>query len=116
MKNNIFIYILMHIGFLIYSCYSLVGKISSSEPVLSPRFFAFYALVVFILFIYALIWQQVLKHIPLSTAIANKSVTIIWGIVFGLVFFGESVSAKKIAGAAVILAGLILLSLDEKHE
>lgn len=106
----------MHIGFLVYSCYSLVGKFSSSAPVFSPRFFALYALVVFILFIYALIWQQVLKHIPLSTAIANKSVTIIWGIVFGLVFFGEPVSARKIIGAAVILAGLTLLSLEEKHE
>lgn len=106
----------MHIGFLVYSCYSLVGKFSSSVPVFSPRFFALYALVVFILFIYALIWQQVLKHIPLSTAIANKSVTIIWGIVFGLVFFREPISAKKIIGAAVILAGLTLLSLEEKHE
>ncbi len=115
-KDNFITYILMHFGFLIYSCYSLVGKYSSKVELFSLTFFVLYALVVFILFVYAIIWQQVLKSIRLSTAIANKSVTIIWGMFFGRIFFNETITIKNIIGAVIILAGILLLSLEEKYE
>jgi drug/metabolite transporter (DMT)-like permease len=66
-----------------------------------------------ILFLYALLWQQVLKKFPLSTAIANKSVTIIWGMIFGLLFFDEKITPKMFLGTALILSGIILLSMDK---
>ena len=33
---------------------------------------------------YAFGWQQVIKHLPLTTAYANKAVTVVWGILLGL--------------------------------
>ena len=74
-----------------------------------------YSLVFTVLFLYALLWQQVLKRFPLSTAIANKAVTIIWGMIFGFLIFKEQVSAKMITGAVLILSGIFLLS-SEKEE
>jgi hypothetical protein len=53
---------------------------------------ALYFVVFGVLFVYAILWQQVLKKIPLTTAIANKSITIVWGMIFGLLFFEEKVS------------------------
>ena len=32
---------------------------------------------------YAAGWQQVIKHLPLTTAYANKAVTVVWGILAG---------------------------------
>lgn len=114
MKNkNISYFILMHLGFLIYSFYSIVGKISSNEEFLSFKFILCYMIVFFIMGIYALIWQQVLKHIPLSFAISNKSITILWGMLFSYLLFKEQITVKSIIGAILILIGIIILSREQ---
>ena len=64
-------------------------------------------------------WQQIIKRLPLSTAYMNKAATVIWGLIFGSLFFGERVSAPKLFGAALIIAGIVLYALPEgegRHE
>ena len=46
----------------------------------------------------------------------NKAATVVWGLVFGRVFFGERVSAPKLIGAALIIAGIVLYALPEGEE
>jgi len=106
----------MHLAFLVYCIYPLLGKFATRYELLSVRFVALYCVVFAVLFIYAILWQQVLKRIPLTTAIANKSVTIIWGMVFGLLFFGEGISPKMLAGSALILSGIFLLGTEMAEE
>lgn len=103
----------MHVSFLVYCLYPLIGKFATKFDLFSFNFIVLYCVVFAILFLYALLWQQVLKKFPLSTAIANKSVTIIWGMIFGLLFFNEKISPKMFLGAALILSGIILLSMDK---
>ena len=69
-----------------------------------------------ILGLYAVFWQQIIKRLPLSTAYMNKAATVVWGLVFGSVFFGERVSAPKLFGAALIVAGIVLYALPEGEE
>jgi drug/metabolite transporter (DMT)-like permease len=109
-------FLLMHLAFLVYCIYPLLGKFATRYELLSVRFVALYCVVFAVLFIYAILWQQVLKRIPLTTAIANKSVTIIWGMVFGLLFFGEGISPKMLAGSALILSGIFLLGTEMAEE
>ena len=45
-----------------------------------------------ILGIYAIGWQQVIKRMPLTTAYANKAVTLVWGLVWGLLLFHEQLN------------------------
>lgn len=66
------------------------------------------------MFVYAILWQQVLKVIPLSVASANKSITIIWGIIFGKLFFNEKIMWNMILGSILILTGIFIL-LTEKN-
>ena len=108
--------LLMHAGFLLYSGYSLVGKAAARFPFFSPPFIVAYGIVAAILCAYAVIWQQVLRHIPLSVATANKSITVIWGILFGKLCFAETITWNMIAGAAVIFAGILLLAFRTKPE
>ena len=61
-------------------------------------------------------WQQIIKRLPLTYAYANKAVTVLWGIVWGMLLFREQVSALKLLGAAVVLAGVVLFSLAEKDD
>ena len=109
-KNNIFSFLLMHAVFLLYSFYTVIGKFAAKYDFLSLHFCLFYCLLIFILFLYAIIWQQVLKVIPLSFATANKAATIVWGMLWSFLFFQENISLKKIIGAIIIFIGILILS------
>ena len=79
MKRNLFY---LHILLLVYSLTEIFSKLAAGASFPSMKFCAFYGMVLLILFVYALGWQQIIKQIPLSTAFANKAVTTIWGTVW----------------------------------
>lgn len=114
MKNKALSCILMHFIFVLYSFYTVLGKKASGFAFLSVNFCFLYCAMIFILFVYAVLWQQVLKSIPLSIASANKAVTIFWGMWWGFLFFNEEISIKKIAGAFIIITGILILSFSDQ--
>lgn len=114
MKNKALSCILMHFIFVLYSFYTVLGKKASGFDFLSVNFCFLYCAMIFILFVYAVLWQQVLKSIPLSIASANKAVTIFWGMWWGFLFFNEEISIKKIAGAFIIITGILILSFSDQ--
>lgn len=59
--------------------------------------------------VYAVLWQQILKKVPLNLAYANKAVTLVWGMVWGAVIFKEHISVSNIIGAVIVLAGVLLM-------
>lgn len=108
MKSNSKYYLLLHIIILIYSVSGIFSKIAGSKPFMSISFFVFYGIMLCALVAYALGWQKVIKYLPLTTAYANKAITVVWGIIFGIVFFQETIGIKDIIGAAVIIIGVLL--------
>ena len=103
-------------GGIYYSLSALCSKKAASYPFASPGWLLFYGAVILILGLYAVFWQQIIKRLPLSTAYMNKAATVVWGLVFGSVFFGERVSVPKLFGAALIIAGIVLFALPEGEE
>lgn len=101
--KNIF---LLHMVLIFSSLLGILSKIAANEPFLSVKFILYYCIILVGLFIYALVWQQLLKKLPLVTAYANKAVTIIWGIIWGYLFFSEAITANKIIGAGIIIIGV----------
>jgi len=79
-----------------------------------PLTMAFLGLEVLALAVYSLLWQQVLQKMPLNFAYANKGVCTLWTAVFGLLFFGETLTWGKALGIAVVLIGVLLVVTD--HE
>lgn len=69
-----------------------------------------------ILAVYAIGWQQIIKRLPLTTAFANKAVTVVWGIVWGALFFDEAISLGKLLGAALIIGGVVLFVKADEEE
>ena len=65
---------------------------------------------------YAIGWQQVIKHLPLTTAYANKAVTVVWGILLGMAVFGEAVTPRQVVGAVIIIAGIVLFVRADNEE
>ncbi len=115
-------YILLHLIIFIYSLGGICSKTAASKDFLSFDWIVMYGLVLISLAVYALLWQQILKKIPLNTAYASKAVTVIWGMIWGVVIFRESISPLQIIGALVILAGIVLMvtggskNSEEKHD
>lgn len=98
----------LHGMLVLYSLSSICGKLASGFPFLSMGFIVCYGGMIALLGIYALGWQQVIKRLPLTFAYANRAVTVVWGIVWGALFFSEPVTAGKLAGALIVLAGVVL--------
>ena len=107
--------VFLHSILLIYSLTGVLSKLASNEDFLSFSFIVLYGGMILILGLYAILWQQAIKKLPLTVAYANKAITVIWGIVWGRMIFLEKVSVYNIIGAAIIIFGVILM-LDEKSE
>lgn len=117
MNNNaekIKSYVFLHVELLLFSLGGMCSKLASQYEFLSFWFIFFYGLVILNLGVYAIVWQQIIKKLPLNTAYSNKAVTIAWGMLWGFLFFQETVKWNMILGAAIVIIGvLIVVRADE---
>ncbi|WP_230406874.1 DMT family transporter [Blautia liquoris] len=107
-------FLLLHISLLFSSLSGVCSKLAAGQKFLSLRFFFYYGLVLVIMFGYAVIWQQILKRMPLTVAYSNKPISLIWGMVWGALIFKERITWKMILGAAIIFAGIYLVVTDDE--
>lgn len=107
-------FVLLHALLVFYSVGAIFSKMAALQPMFSLKFILYYGIVLFNLACYALFWQQILKKIPLTVAYANKAVTIVWGLIWGLLFFGETITIGKVLGCLLIIAGVLIVVTD--HE
>lgn len=107
------IYSLLHLFLMVYSTGGIVSKLAAGHPFMSPAFIALYSIEILILGFYAIGWQQFIKRMPISVAYANKAVTVVWGCVWGVLIFHEHLTAGKIVGAALVLAGVALYGYSD---
>lgn len=110
-KQGIKSYLFLHIVLLIYSAASVLSKTASDLDGIG--FVLCYGGVLLCLGGYALLWQVVLKKFDLTIAFANKAVVVIWGIIWGWLFFNEAVTWNKVVGAVVIIAGILIVVKDD---
>ncbi len=106
----------LHMLLMVYSTSGILSKLAAGAEFLSMEFCLYYGGVLFLLGIYAIGWQQILKRLPLTTAFSNKAVTIVWGIVWGALFFFEPITLPKVIGAFLIIAGVVLFSHADVRE
>lgn len=94
----------------IYTLAGVSGKFASASGFLSINFIFFYGLEILVLAIYAVLWQQIIKKFELSIAYANRSIALLWSMIWAVVFFGEYVSLKNIIGVLVVIIGTIIVN------
>ncbi|EHF01586.1 MULTISPECIES: EamA family transporter [Olsenella] len=109
-------YLLLHLLLVLYSLCSIFGKLAAGQEFMSLGFVLYYGGMILVLGLYALGWQQVIKRLPLTTAYANRAVTVVWGIVWGVLLFGERLSPQKVVGALVVLVGVALFATSPDGE
>ena len=92
-------FLVLHLILGVYAASSVCSKLAAGQPFLSVPFILLYGGMLAALVAYALGWQQVIKHLPLTTAYANKAVT-----------------PRQIVGAVLIIAGIVLFVRADQKE
>ena len=95
---------------LLYACTGICTKMAAREAFLSPLYLLWFIAAVGVIALYAILWQQVLKRIELSTAYLFKGKTLIFTMLFAALLFGEAITIPNIIGSVIIIAGITLLA------
>lgn len=105
--------IILQVIILIYTLSTVTAKFASQEEFLSFKFVMLYGLEICILGVYAILWQQIIKKFEISVAYANRAMSLLWSIVWAIVFFGEQITLKNIIGVIIVIIGTIIVNSDE---
>ncbi|BDF59475.1 hypothetical protein CE91St36_22920 [Christensenellaceae bacterium] len=111
-KPTIGNFIFMHLSFIVYSFVGVTSKTAAGQGFFTPAFFLYACLVLGLLVVYALLWQQVLKHFTLVKAYSNKGVVVIWNLLWAVIFFQEVITIENLIGSAIIVIGIVVVSSD----
>lgn len=111
-KQTIKALIALHVMLMFYSMSGVCSKIAAHEKFMNYKFCLCYAIIIGLLAVYAVVWQQIIKKTPLTTAYANKAITIVWGIVWGKIFYQEAISFGKIIGAILVIVGVVFYTTE----
>lgn len=99
---------------LVYTLATVSAKFASGEEFLSFNFIFFYGLEIFILGVYAILWQQIIKKFEISIAYANRAMALLWSLVWAVVFFHENITIKNVIGVIIVIIGTIIVNSDDK--
>ncbi len=94
----------------VYSLEPILAKVTSKYELCDWRFYAGIASVVFVLGIYAIAWQQILKKVELSMAYMFKGLSIIFVLLLSFFLFQDNISPQNIIGSLIIIGGIILFA------
>ncbi len=113
-KKRIFALIGLQMAVFLYACTGYFTKMAARESFLSFRFCFFYACMIGLLGVYAILWQQFLKRFPLTTCYASRAMSSVWTMLIAFVAFRETISWNMILGAFVIITGVyMVVTADE---
>lgn len=112
-KSSFTNYLYLHATFLLYSLIMLYMKWSSHFSIASIFFYLAYAGLVGLLFVYAVIWQQVIVHFDISKAYSHRGIIIVWTLLWSVLFFHESIHWNQILGIGIIIFGIGVVTRDE---
>nr|WP_297706529.1 transporter [uncultured Butyrivibrio sp.] len=101
---------------IVYSLSTVAAKLASEHEFLSFWYLFFFAMDFFILAVYALIWQQMIKKFQISIACANKAVTLLWSMLWNFILFSsdptQRITPWKVVGVLLVVVGVIVMNSE----
>lgn len=94
----------------VYACTSICTKMASRQEMLSWPYLFWIAGAIGVMGIYALLWQQVIARMPISTAYMFKGTSLIFVLLISALLFGEAITLNNVIGAVIIIIGIILFA------
>lgn len=100
----------------IYTISSVMSKEASANKEKPIQFLFFFGMEFLILGVYAILWQQMIKRFSLSVAYANRSMAVVWAMVWAVVFFHNTITVKNVVGVLLIVIGTAIINTDTKEQ
>lgn len=94
----------------IYTVSGVMSKEASAGGGGLSRFLFFFGMEFVLLGVYAILWQQMLKRFELSVAYANRSMAVVWSMVWAVLFFHDTITMKNVAGVLLVVAGIVIIN------
>ena len=101
---------------IIYTISSVMSKQASAHGEQLFLFLFFFGLEFVLLGIYAVLWQQMIKRFELSVAYANRSMAVVWSMVWAVVFFHNTITIKNMIGVLLIVIGTMIINIQDTNE
>jgi len=95
---------------MLYASVGICTKLAAQQEMMSLPYLLWFFSAIIIIGIYALLWQQVLRKIELSTAYLFKGTTLIFTMLIAAFLFGEAITIANIAGSIIIITGITILA------
>jgi len=102
--------LLLQSAVVVYSLSTVAANLASKYEFLSAGYILFFGLEFVILAAYALIWQQMIKRFQLSVAYANKSMTLMWSMLWNFIIFSQGITPFKVVGVVLVVIGVMIMN------
>ena len=100
---------------MIYTISSVMSKEASASAGEPFRFLFFFGMEFVVLGIYAVLWQQMIKRFELSVAYANRSMAVVWSMIWAVIFFHDEITARNVIGVLLVVTGTVIINTDNKE-
>lgn len=97
---------------LLYACVTLFTKFAAQQEFLSIFYCLSLCGAIGVMGVYAICWQQILKHTELSTAYMFKGTSLVFVMLLAFAIFGENITWMNIVGAIIIVMGIALYAKE----
>lgn len=94
----------------IYACTSICTKMASLQEMMSWPYLLWIAGAIGVMGVYAVLWQQVIKRMPISMAFIFKGTSLIFVLLISALLFGEAITLNNVIGSVIIIAGIVLFA------
>lgn len=95
---------------LVYACTYICMKMASPYAFLSAPYILWVAGAIGVMGVYAVLWQQVLARVPLSTAYMFKGTSLIFVLLLSAMLFHEEITWQNVLGSFIIVSGIVLFA------
>lgn len=99
----------------IYTFSGIMSKNASANGDNLVKFLTFFGLEFILLAVYAVLWQQMIKRFELSVAYANRSMAVLWSMLWAVLVFHDKITAKNIIGVLLVTLGTVIINTDLKN-
>ena len=106
----------LHISILLFSGTGIFSKMAANNinenGIFSLWTFVLGGLMLLNCGIYAIFWQQNLKHFEVNVAYAHRAVYNIWSLLWAFIIFSETITVGNIVGTILIMAGVLVIQSE----
>ena len=113
-SHNWGIYLFLCVAVAIYSLSGFFTKLASGYAHLSKAYLFCLCCAIFVLAIYAVLWQMILKVIPLNQAYPFRSLGLVYGLLIAGLAFHEEITIQNLVGCFIVLCGLLVLMTEKR--